>query len=162
MMRRLGGGRIALDPCSNKSSHVKAEIELDVDLDGLNSDWSAVLKRNRKHGLVYINPPYDIAALTKVQAAQYKQYYLGVESISLVPAKTDQEWFHAALSSAVAIVFWQGRIGFWREGAPAQGSAFACCSVYYGADIGLLTEIVGELGTVLNLKALRDAARDAV
>lgn len=100
-------GPIRLDPCSNKSSIVRAQVELSRIDDGLSHSWLSDAP-----GLVYFNPPYgrEIGDWTEKAAQAARD---GAEEIGLLPARTDLAWFQEhILQVASAILFWRGRIKF--------------------------------------------------
>lgn len=131
-VKLFGGGRIALDPCSNGFSQVGADVEFTKEQDGLWGNWYDPVPDG---GLVFVNPPYDMETISFVaKKARNLSSYLDRDSILLVPCKTDQEWFQdTVLKCARAICFIKGRVKFWSNGAPVKGGAtFACCLIWFG------------------------------
>lgn len=119
-------GPIALDPCSNKHSRVRArrELRLERGENGLVQPWA----RGRGAGLVYVNPPYGDAvkewcAKIELEAAQ------GCEVIALLAARTCTAWFQEYAARADAVCFWRGRIKFL---GAKSGAPFPSLVLYYG------------------------------
>lgn len=116
---------IGLDPCSNASSIVGADVEwtLERDGDSLPKPWTG-------HGLVYVNPPYGRGIDAWVRKCR-ETSWLGGEVIALVPARPDTAWWHdhCAPPRAEAVCFWRGRLTF--VGAPAP-APFPSALVYWG------------------------------
>ena len=71
---------------------------------GLVEDWGG-------QGLVYCNPPYGraIPAWASKMAAEGGT---GTEIVSLLPARTDTQWWHAYVATAQVVAFWRGRLRF--------------------------------------------------
>jgi hypothetical protein len=67
------GGIIDLDPCSNKTSLVKAEVELMLPTDSLKVDWLTYMGLTKT---VFVNPPYAPYYLSDdgTQCLTAKQY----------------------------------------------------------------------------------------
>jgi len=164
VIRAFGEG-ITLDPCSNKTSTVGAELELTKEDDGLHASWAGLVASHsaRSRGLTFVNPPYDQETLAHVnekaaedvQIAAELNFYL--EVITLVPVKSDQPWFQAALyGSADAVCFIAGRVRFWADGVRQSGAAFESILLYYGERAEEFCDCFGEeTGVCLNLKLYR-------
>ena len=115
---------IELDPCSNPNSIVGAleTYSLENNQDGLALLWKS---------FNYVNPPYSKGKLIKWVAKAESEYVQNcVESIVLVPARTDTKWFHKHCSQNT-ICFIKGRLKFL--GAPSS-APFPSMLVYYGND----------------------------
>ena len=166
VIERFAGRRgIALDPCSNAHSEVPAAIKLTRYDCGLQADWYEVIceggqfRGREDTGIVYVNPPYDQAMLAHVNGHAREQASKGLSVVTLVPAKVDQQWYQDAVAKdASAICFVRGRVGFWREGQPAQGSAFACLLLHYGTEAEWFCEAMGKVGVCLDLEQARGCA----
>jgi hypothetical protein len=166
VIERFAGRRgIALDPCSNSHSEVPASIRLTRLGCGLQTDWHDVIreggywKGHQDTGIVYVNPPYDQAMLASVNTRAAMQARTGLSIVTLVPAKVDQQWYQDAIAKdAAAVCFVRGRVGFWREGQPAQGSAFACLLLHYGAEAEWFCEALAGVGVCLDLERARGYA----
>lgn len=167
VIRAFGGDEIALDPCSNATSTVNARYNFDKEEDGLSLDWrdflahvdEGVYVEEDPTALVFINPPYDQETLFLVNDKAKKQAGGWLEIISLVPVKSDQSWFQAALySSADAVCFIAGRVRFWADGKQQSGAAFESVLFYYGERSEEFCDCFGEeVGVCLNLKLYREA-----
>jgi ParB-like chromosome segregation protein Spo0J len=162
LVKSFGLDGISLDPCSNEHSQVGARIELYKDGNGLNQNWVGLLHTiDRDGGLIFVNPPYDFETLAQVNNHCTQQAGMGAEIIALVPAKVDQSWFQdGAFEDASALCFIKGRVPFWKDGAPAQGSAFACLLIYWGKDSAAFVEMFSALGACLDLELQREAAAE--
>lgn len=98
-------GPIALDPCSNAQSIVRARIEyrLERGEDGLKLPWDV-------GGLIFLNPPYD----DEIAAFMRRANTCGQEVIALVPHRTDTAWYHENISNLAAKCEWRGRLKHMR------------------------------------------------
>lgn len=114
-------GRVALDPCSNASSIVRAEQHIMLPQDGLTAPW-------RVDGLVYVNPPYS-----RLQQRKWLSRCAAHpgEVIALVPARTDTQAWHEFAPTADAICYWRGRLRF--VDAPAS-APFPSALLYWGTE----------------------------
>jgi transposase-like protein len=164
VIRAFGGDEIALDPCHNANSTVNARHILTKEQDGLNVNWGAYLAAQcaeslTERQLVFINPPYDQETLSRVNDRAQKLAGDWLEIISLVPVKSDQPWFQAALfGSASAVCFIAGRVRFWADGKQQSGAAFESVLFYYGERPAEFVDCFGEeIGVCLNLKLYREA-----
>lgn len=167
VVRDFAGGQIALDPCSNSNSMVDAALSLTKEDDGLSADWYRLVT-HLDEGIwcdldnpatVFVNPPYDQEALAKTneQAGAYAGNVLSV--ITLVPVKSDQEWFQLAIESdAQAVCFVSGRVRFYADGVRQQGAAFESCLFYYGICAQRFCEVFALLGVCLDLTKNRGQA----
>jgi len=130
---------IGLDPCGNATSIVAArrEYRLDRGEDGLCLPWSGF-------GLVYCNPPYGrgIGAWLARAAGQWLD--CGVESIVLVPARTDARWWQDNIRLAL-VCFWRGRLKFL--GAPSS-APFPSAVLYHGHRPQRFREVFAPLGWI--------------
>lgn len=116
VVKRVGGGRIALDPCGNAGSIVVAEVEyrLDQRRNGLELTWAMA----PDFGLVYVNPPYGREIGAWVSKC-WTQSADGVDVIALVPARTDTNWFRLCWTTAQRVCFIHGRLSFLGAEHPA-------------------------------------------
>lgn len=126
---------IALDPCSNEQSVVRATAA--VTSRGLELDW-------RKYGLVFCNPPYSRGNLVKWM---YKCASSGAEIIALVPADTSSNWFQHCWTGQ-AICFLRGRVKFL---GATTGARFSSALVYWGKREQRFEAIFHEIGKVIIL-----------
>jgi hypothetical protein len=112
-------GPIGLDPCSNAQSIVHAAVEWRIThgLDGLRHGW-------RGFGLVFCNPPYGDALLAWSRKIA-REAEAGVEIITLVPHRTDTEWYRTVARACSAKCEWHGRLTHPRGAADqVQASLF--------------------------------------
>jgi len=127
VVRQLGP--IALDPCSNGSSQVRAGVAFDIQEgnNGLTIDWRDFVWNDPGAGPVFVNPPYSYLPTWVGKAST--EAAKGLEVVFLGPSVTDARWWHQAAKSATAVAVWCGRIRFWRNGVrgkatPREGSSF--------------------------------------
>jgi hypothetical protein len=139
IVRQVGGGRIALDPCGNAGSIVGADREyrLENGDDGLRDPWTV-------GGLVYVNPPYGREIGPWVERC-YDQARLGAPVIALLPARPDTRWFRSCWKAA-AICFIRGRLTFLGAPSPAP---FPSVLVYWGTWTDDFHEACADLGHVV-------------
>lgn len=133
-IRDFFGGAIALDPCSNEYSIVKAQVEYCLpDMDGLDESWD--------YKTIYVNPPYGIDRYrgTSIKhwlarcAESHKQF--GSEIVALIPvAPNTSHWKKYIFGEADAVCFlYDTRLKFLVEGRDeGKGAPMACCLVYWG------------------------------
>ncbi len=157
-------GRIALDPCWNPTSKTNPLIRLTKEDDGLGANWYGILTHYNEGelcdpgnpALVFINPPYDQETLEKVNEAAGAYAGEVLQVITLVPVKSDQDWYQLALSTdASAVCKISGRVRFWADGKQQSGAAFPCCLFYYGWRASRFCEVFSQLGACLDLAAAR-------
>lgn len=142
--------RITLDPASNATSVVKAKIEwwgmgpwapelLEHCYDGLLTKWETRIQTYG--GIVYINPPYGrlIGPWIAKARRMWEQHH--IETIALVPARTDTEWWHGAKPSATLL--WKGRITF---PPMEEGAMFPSAVLYWGARTARFRKVFGAFG----------------
>lgn len=116
-------GDIALDPCWNLNSRVKATAVVDEACDGLAHNWERIAD-----GLVYVNPPYG-AALKQWVPKILDEAKAGAEIVVLVPNSTETVWFRKLFMGCQAAMCWEGRLTF--DGAPAP-AFFGSALFYFG------------------------------
>lgn len=156
-VRRAFGGRIALDPCSNRYSIVGAETEfLLPERDGLHEEWN--------YPTIYVNPPYgaDHASGTTIKdwlrkcAAANLAY--GAEVQALIPVATNTtHWKKYVFTRASAICFLADtRLRFLECGEDVgKGAPMACAMAYWGDRIEAFTEVYRDFGAVVDISAMR-------
>ena len=159
-IRNLFGGAIALDPCSNQWSIVEADTEYVLPAhDGLRESWD--------FPTVYVNPPYgaDRERGTTIRhwlarcADAHEQY--GAEVVALVPVATNTgHWKKYVWNRAAAICFlYDTRLRFLVQGQDTgKGAPMSCAMVYWHDDIERFTEVFGEFGAVVDIRALQGMA----
>lgn len=126
---------IQLDPCSNSSSIVNAKeiYSLEDYQDGLILPWKS---------LSFINCPYDKSIAMWLSKAEFEYNTNAVESITLIPARTDTKWFHNYCNT---ICFIKGRLKF----LGAKSSApFPSMLVYFGNDVAYFHNYFQYIGKV--------------
>lgn len=119
-VRSFFGGKIGLDPCGSKKSHVNARRTylIERDEDGLSLPWQAC---------TYVNPPFDsLREWTAKAAAEAKRS----EIVFLMPSRTDTKAWHDHVATAEAVCFWRGRISFLGAEGPCP---FPIALVFWGA-----------------------------
>jgi hypothetical protein len=158
LIRQFAGGPIALDPCSNPYATTAPLLKFYKEHNGLSKDWAKELESRHLRGLVYVNPPYDSETLEKVASHCVTQYNKGLEILSLVPCKTDQDWWQdAVLKTASTFCFVKGRIKFWENGGPKGGAPMSCAFIYWGVRVEQFYKIFAAIGGVIELGMLREA-----
>lgn len=113
-------GTIVLDPCSNAESMVPARRALYKKHDGLATPWVPIMHEERVRAscprpFTYVNPPYSntVGWVAKIQ----QEYDRGVETILLMPARTETALFHEEIArTSSAVSFHKKRIHFYRGG----------------------------------------------
>ena len=156
-VRRVFRENIALDPCSNEWSLVRAGTEYSLPLrDGLRESWD--------YPTVYVNPPYgaDRERRTTIkhwlgQCALAHRVY-GSEVIALVPVATNTgHWKKYVWGQAAAICFlYDTRLRFLVEGKDVgKGAPMSCSMIYWGKDINAFADVFGEFGAVVDIRPLR-------
>ena len=156
-VREMLGGRIDLDPCSNKHSVVNATVEYRLPKhDGLNESWS--------FPTIYVNPPYgaDRERGTTInhwlrKCAETHRHH-GSEVLALVPvASNTGHWKKHVWPAARAISFlYDTRLRFLVDGKDeGKGAPMACAMVYWGKNYDRFYELFLPLGAVIDLSPLR-------
>lgn len=148
-------GRIALDPCSNASSIVEADVAIFADgrVDGggfdrrrclarsgggLTADWFEICHgRGVVNPLVYVNPPYSHPArwIRKCVDEARKEGHPGaaLEIVLLVPSDTGIRWFQESWRESDAVCLPDHRIAFLdTKGRPAKGNRGSQAIFYFG------------------------------
>lgn len=129
---------VFLDPCSNISSIVNAKKAYTIDDNGLVQDWSEDLPAQ---GLIYVNPPYgkaldEWATVIATKHAAMRDAGVMHAIVTLVPARTDTQWFRSLLRGAEGIIFLEGRVRFLGGDASAP---FPSCFVVH--QYGSITKV---------------------
>lgn len=155
-IRRFFGGRIDLDPCSNKHSIVDATVEYRLPRqDGLRLDWN--FRR------IFVNPPYgaDRERKTTIKNWLYRchQAHLehGAQVLALVPVATNTaHWKHYVWGAASSICFlYDTRLKFLVDGKDGgKGAPMSCAMVYWGERTEEFDRIFSEFGAVLDLRSI--------
>lgn len=149
-------GRICLDPCSNKWSLVRAEVEwcLPQD-DGLKREWD--------FETIYVNPPYgsDPVRGTRIidwirKCAEAHEQF-GAEVIALVPiAANTRHWKKYVWPKAASIAFlYDTRLRFLVNGKDdGKGAPMACAAIYWGTAKATFANIFSQHGAVVDLRGV--------
>jgi len=159
-VRRVCGGKIALDPCSNKWSIVHAETEYRLpEHDGLRESWD--------YPTIYVNPPYgsDKQRRTTIKhwlrKCAYAHEHHGSEVLALVPVATNtSHWKEYVWGRATAICFlYDTRLRFLVEGKDeGKGAPMSCAVVYWNKRIDVFLGVFNEFGAVVDLRPLAVAS----
>lgn len=150
------GGKIGLDPCSNRWSVVNAEASFSLpETDGLAKEWD--------FRTIFVNPPYgaDRVRGTTIKhwlykCAQAHQKY-DAEVLALVPvAANTSHWKQYVWGRALAVCFlYDTRLKFLENGSgEGKGAPMACSMVYWGEDFDRFFDVFIEFGAVVNLDNL--------
>lgn len=155
-VKRVFGGEIDLDPCSNRFSIVHAAVEYRLPAhDGLKEPWD--FKR------IYVNPPYgsDKERGTRIRdwlarcADAHADF--GSEVLALVPVATNTgHWKKHVWGVATAIAFLHDtRLKFLVNGDPNnKGAPMSCAMVYWGTKTDLFRQTFAKLGAVVDARSV--------
>ncbi len=156
-------GEVALDPCSNLCSIIRAKKEVRLPEDGLQVEWAYVAQQ--LGGLVFVNPPYGRKVKRWIQKC-VDEAREGAEIILLCAARVDTKWFQDLIfNTAAAICFWKGRIRFIDGNTGKQGdpSFFPSAIVYWGPNIDKFTDAFeGKGHMVINFREQVQRAAEEV
>lgn len=150
------GGKIALDPCSNEHSIVRADVEYALPMsDGLVESWD--------FPTIFVNPPYgsDRQRGTTIKhwlrkCAQAHEGH-GAEVLALVPvAANTMHWKLYVWGAATAIAFlYDTRLKFLVDGkGGGKGAPMACALVYWGTDYQRFENTFLRFGAVVGVRHL--------
>ncbi|MDR2065879.1 MAG: phage N-6-adenine-methyltransferase [Prevotellaceae bacterium] len=155
-VKKVFGGYIDLDPCSNEYSIVNAKVEYSLpEKDGLTESWN--------YPTIYVNPPYGIDKergttiknwLAKCAHA-YEKYCSQV--LALIPiAPNTTHWKNYVFTKAKSICFlYDTRLRFLEKGMDSgKGAPMACAMVYWGDNIFRFYEVFIEYGAVVDISNL--------
>ena len=156
-VKKVFGGEIELDPCSNKDSvvHAKTEFRLPEN-DGLHEEWN--------YRTVYINPPYgaDRSRGTTIKdwlsKSAYSHRVYGAEIIALVPVATNTaHWKEFVFGEADAVCFlYDTRLKFLVNGSTDnKGAPMACAMIYWGNNFSHFEDVFHDFGAVVSLENLK-------
>ena len=119
-------GPFDLDPCCTVAT-AKCRLYYTKEDDGLSMPWG--VKR------VFVNPPYGREIGKWVKKAYNEYAKRGTEVVLLIPARTDNKWWHQYCMVAKYIVFIKGRVKFEQmdapEGTPPMSAPFPSCLVIF-------------------------------
>lgn len=155
-VKRVFGGTISLDPCSNEHSIVHADTEYRLPKhDGLKESW--------RFPTIYVNPPYGIdkergttikSWLSRCVHA-HEQY--NSEIIALVPiAANTSHWKKCVFTKAHGICFlYDTRLRFLENGKDTgKGAPMACAMIYWGEHYDRFYQVFIEHGAVVDISTL--------
>ena len=155
-VKKVFGGVIHLDPCSNEYSIVNAKTEYMLPKhDGLKESWN--------FPKIYVNPPYGIDKKrgTTIKswlarcAHAYEEY--GSEVLALVPiAANTTHWKKYVFTKARGICFlYDTRLRFLENGKDGgKGAPMACAMIYWGNHFKKFYEVFIEHGAVVDISHL--------
>lgn len=158
-VRKVFGGQISLDPCSNRFSVVNAVTEYRLpEVDGLTASWD--------FPKIYVNPPYgaDRSRGTTIRdwlkrCAESHQLH-GSEVIALVPVATNtSHWKRYVWNKASVIAFlYDTRLKFLVDGkSGGKGAPMSCSMIYWGRSVARFLEVFSEYGAAVDLSMTRAA-----
>jgi hypothetical protein len=156
-VKEVFGGSIALDPCSNPYSIVRADTEYVLPRhDGLRESWN--------FPTIYVNPPYGIDHLrgTNINAwlrrCENAHRVHGSEIIALVPVATNTgHWKRYVYGAAAMICFlYDTRLRFLVNGKDeGKGAPMSCAMIYWGNQyLGGFTSVFMRYGAVVDIRNL--------
>lgn len=156
-VRKVLGGYIALDPCSNKWSIVKGDTEYSLpNHDGLRETWD--------FPTIYVNPPYgaDRERGSTIKdwlgkcARAFKDCH--AEVLALVPVATNtSHWKMYVWGRATSVCFlYDTRLRFLVEGKDGgKGAPMACAMIYWGTQHERFREVFVGFGAVVDIRSLQ-------
>lgn len=155
-VKRVFGGTIDLDPCSNQYSKVNALTEFILPIsDGLKEEWN--------YRQIYVNPPYgtDKSRGTNIKhwisKCAYSNTVYQSEVLALIPVAVNTDhWKKYVFLKAKAVCFlYDTRLKFLENGLDiGKGAPMACAMVYWGNEYNNFLNVFIEFGAVLNLSQL--------
>lgn len=155
-VRSFFGGRIHLDPCSNRYSIVHADTEFMLPgKDGLIEEWN--------YPTIYVNPPYgsDHASGTTIKDWLRKcagaNLAYGSEVLALVPVATNTtHWKNYVFTRASAVCFLADtRLRFLECGQDiGKGAPMACSMIYWGERVSDFIRHFSRFGAAVDISAL--------
>jgi len=155
-VRRVFGGQIVLDPCSNQYSIVNALTEYSLpETDGLRESWG--------FPTIYVNPPYgaDKKRGTTIRhwlrrCAEACESH-GSQVLALIPVATNTgHWKSYVWGRATAVCFlYDTRLRFLVNGRDAgKGAPMSCAMVYWGDAYERFADVFNQFGAVVDLRPL--------
>jgi site-specific DNA-methyltransferase (adenine-specific) len=113
--------KFTLDPCATKKNAKCKKYYTKKD-DGLTKIWS---------GRVFVNPPYGREIYSWIKKARQESILNCEIVVTLLPARTDNYWWHEFVMTAKEIWFTKGRIIFFDKGKVSGGSTFGSVVVIF-------------------------------
>ena len=155
-VKRVFGGEIDLDPCSNEHSLVGAGVEYCLPhRDGLKESWD--FQR------IFVNPPYGIDQErgTSIKHWLYRcavaHSHYDSEVIALVPVATNTgHWKKYVFGRATAVCFlYDTRLRFLIAGRDeGKGAPMSCAMIYWGENFNGFFDVFIQHGAVVDLRPL--------
>ena len=157
-VRRFFSGSIALDPCSNRHSIVRAGVEYCLpETNGLTASWD--------YPTIYVNPPYGsdrnrgttIRDWLRMCAETHTKH--DVEILALVPVATNtRHWKQYVFGAATAVAFlYDTRLRFLVDGKDGgKGAPMSCAMIYWGPQYQRFEKIFLRFGAVVDVRHLHD------
>ncbi|KAB8333607.1 hypothetical protein SD80_012495 [Scytonema tolypothrichoides VB-61278] len=121
-------GKFDLDPCGDSRKPVtRARVVFTADDDGLHLPWM---------GNTFVNPPYgrELGLWVDKMVAEVEAGRV-LTLTALVPARTDTNWWHRAMSAGASVLFLKGRLKF---GNSDQSAPFPSALLLWGLSPELL------------------------
>jgi hypothetical protein len=159
-VKEFFGGKIHLDPCSNRYSIVNALVEYSLpDNDGLRKSWD--------FPTIYVNPPYG---LDRERGTSIKDWLRRCEEahrlyqsevVALVPVATNTgHWKKYVYGKASAVCFlYDTRLRFLVNGEDGgKGAPMSCAMIYWGPRVAEFFQIFIHFGAVINIENLKGLA----
>jgi hypothetical protein len=155
-VKKVFGGKIDLDPCSNNYSIVNATTEYFLPVqDGLKESWN--------FQTIYVNPPYGADRKRKTTIKNWlakccktnNEY--NSEIIALVPVATNtSHWKRYVFGKAKAICFlYDTKLKFLVNGnGGGKGAPMSCAMIYWGNNIDNFRNVFLEYGAVVDISDL--------
>lgn len=159
-IKRVFGGQVALDPCSNGWSIVAADTEWCLpERDGLRAEWD--------FPTIYVNPPYGADRQRRTTIKQWLRKCAHAftehraEVLALVPvAANTSHWKEYVWGRASAVCFlYDTRLRFLVKGKDrGKGAPMACAMIYWGKNFKRFADVFIEFGAVVDLRPLQGKA----
>jgi hypothetical protein len=155
-VKKVFGGHIDLDPCSNEYSVVEAGTEYSLpEIDGLEASWN--------FPTIFVNPPYGIdkergtTIKNWLAKCAYAHDKYDSEVLALVPiAANTAHWKRFVFTKAKAICFlYDTRLKFLENGQDTgKGAPMACAMIYWGNQYQKFYDVFIEHGAVVDISPL--------
>ncbi|HZL37365.1 MAG TPA: DNA N-6-adenine-methyltransferase [Tepidisphaeraceae bacterium] len=157
-VRKVFGGNIELDPCSNRHSVVNSNVAYRLpDHDGLKCNWD--------YESIFVNPPYgaDRERGTTIKdwlrKCQFAHASHNAEVLALIPVATNtRHWKLYVWGAATGIAFlYDTRLKFLVDGQDGgKGAPMSCAMVYWGCKFELFDQVFLPYGAVVDIRNLRE------
>ncbi|MDP8268345.1 MAG: DNA N-6-adenine-methyltransferase [Candidatus Tenebribacter davisii] len=155
-VKKVLGGFIDLDPCSNEFSVVNARVEYKLpNKDGLIDTWN--------YPTIFVNPPYGLDSLRGTSIKNWlarcaeTHEMFNSEVIALVPVATNTgHWKNCVFGRANAICFlYDTRLKFLVNGKNGgKGAPMACAMIYWGNNFNKFYDVFIDHGAVVDIRSL--------